>query len=118
MANSIGKIWTREDMIRRTSERRTFRRKRQPTRKITMDLGGKRPLYPKKRKTAGMDIGGWSLGQLSPLERGGPTYGILKKTLEREMAKQTAGSPVGWNNSEHWTLWRGSTPSEASKVTE
>jgi hypothetical protein len=60
-----------------------------------MDLGGKRPLYQKKRKTAGMDIGRWSLGQLSPLERRGPTYGILKKTVEREMTKQTTGPPVG-----------------------
>jgi hypothetical protein len=101
----MGKIRTREDMVRRTSERRTFGRKRQPTWKTTMDLGGNRPLYPKKRKTAAMDIGGWSLGQLSPLERGGPTYGILKKTVERKMAKQTARSPVGWNNIEHWTLW-------------
>jgi hypothetical protein len=114
-ANSIGKIRTRGDMVRRTSERRTFGRKCQPTRKATMDLGGNRPLYPKKRKTAGMDIGGWSLGQLSSLERGGPTYGILKKPAEREMAKQTAGSPVRWSNIEQWTSWRGRPPPKRKK---
>jgi hypothetical protein len=80
-----------------------------------MDLGGKRPLYPKKRKIAGIDNGGWSLGQLSPLERGGPTYWILKKTVEREMAKETAISPVGWSNIEHWTLWRGRPPPKRKK---
>jgi hypothetical protein len=83
-----------------------------------MDPGGKLPLYPKKKKTAGMDIGGWNLGQLSPRERRGPTYGILKKAAEREMAKQTAGSPVGWNNIEHWTLWRGRPPPKRKKVTK
>jgi hypothetical protein len=72
-----------------------------------MDLGGKRSLYPKKRKTTGIDIGGCSSGQLSPLERRGPTYKILKKTLEREIAKQIAGFLVGLRNIEHWTLWRG-----------
>jgi hypothetical protein len=83
-----------------------------------MDLGGKWPLYLKKKKTAGMDIGGWSLGQLSRLERGGPTYVIIKKTVEREMAKQTAGSPIGWNNIEHWTLWKGRPPPKRKKVME
>jgi hypothetical protein len=80
-----------------------------------MDPGGKRPLYPKKRKTTGIDIGGRSLGQLPPLERRGPTYKIFKKTVEREIAKKTAGSPAGLHNIEHWTLWRGRPPPKRKK---
>jgi hypothetical protein len=55
---------------------------RQESCKATKDLGGKRPLYPEKRKTTGIDIGGWSSGRLSPLERRGLTYKILTMTLE------------------------------------
>jgi hypothetical protein len=97
-------------MVRRTPERRTFRRKRQPTRKATLDLGGKRSLYPEKRKTTGIDIGGWSLGQLSPLERERPTYKILKTTPELELAKQADGMSSGLQRSKHWTVWRGRPP--------
>jgi hypothetical protein len=80
-----------------------------------MDLGGKLPLYPKKRETTGIDIGEWSLGQLSPLESRGATYKILKKTVEREIAKQTAGYPAGLHNIEHWTSWRGRPPPKRKK---
>jgi hypothetical protein len=53
---------------------------RQESGRATKDLGGKRPLYPEKRKTTGINIGGWSLGRLSPLEKRGPPY-ILKMAL-------------------------------------
>jgi hypothetical protein len=41
-----------------------------------------------------IDIGGWSLGQLSPLGRGGPTYKILKMTLKMEFLKRAPGMPI------------------------
>jgi hypothetical protein len=94
----------RKGHIRSTVERATQRvgrlrknlQSRQEGSKATKDLGGKRPLYPEKRKTTGTDIGGWSLGQLLPLGRKGPTYKILKKTLELESVKQSKGCPAGY----------------------
>jgi hypothetical protein len=76
----------------------------------TKDLGGKWPLYPEKRKTTGIDIGGWSSGQLSPLGRRGPTYKTLKKTLELQFAKQADEMSSGLQTSKHWTVWRGRPP--------
>jgi hypothetical protein len=82
--------------------------------KATMGLGGKRPLYPKKRKTTGIDIGGWSFGQLLPLGRRGLTYKI-KMTLELEPVKQAKGMPSGLQTSKHWALWRGRPPAKRKK---
>jgi hypothetical protein len=108
----------RKRHIRSTVERTTQRvgrlrknlQSRQESGNATKDLGGKPQLYPEKRKTTGIDIGGWSSGQLSPLRRGGPTYKILKMTLELEFANQADGMPSGLQRSKHWTLWRGKPP--------
>jgi hypothetical protein len=107
-----------ERATQRVGQLRKNLQSRQGSGKATIDLGGKRPLYPKKRKTTGINIGGWSLGQLSPLKRRGPTYKILEKTVEREIAKRTAGSPVGLHNIEHWTLWWGRPPPKRKKKQE
>jgi hypothetical protein len=48
-----------------------------------MDLGGKQPLYPKKRKTVGMDIGGRSR-RLQPRQ----------ENYDTGIAKRIAGSPA------------------------
>jgi hypothetical protein len=109
----IRKNWIRAKVERATQRVRRLRKNlqsRQESGKATKDLGGKRPLYTKKRKTTGIDIGGWRSGELSPLGRRGPTYKILKMTLERKIAKQIAESPVGLQNIENWTLWRGRPP--------
>jgi hypothetical protein len=83
--------------------------------KATKNLGGKRPLYPEKRKTTGIGIGGWSLRQLSPLGRRGPTYKIFEKTLELESVKQAKGMPSELQTSKHWILWRGRPPPKRKK---
>jgi hypothetical protein len=67
----------RKRLIRSTVEGATQRvgrlrknlQSRQESGKATKYLGGKRPLHPEKRKTTGIDIGGWSSGELSPLRR-------------------------------------------------
>jgi hypothetical protein len=88
---------------------------RQESGKATKDLGGKRPLYPEKRKRTGIDIGEWSLGRLSPLGGRGPTYNILKMALEPELTKQATGMTSGLRTSKHWTLWRGRPPPKRKK---
>jgi hypothetical protein len=88
---------------------------RQESGKATKDLGGNRPLYPEKRKTTGIDTGGWSLGRLSPLGRRGPTYNILKMALELELAKQAKGTPSGLRTSKQWTLSRDRPPPKRKK---
>jgi hypothetical protein len=60
-------------------------------------------------------IGGWNSGQLSPLERGGPTYKILKMTLELEFLKRAPGMPIGLQKMRNWTLWRGRPPPKRKK---
>jgi hypothetical protein len=113
----------RKRHIRSTVERATQRvgrlrknlQSRQQSGKVTKNLGGKRPIYPEKRKTTGIDIGGWSSGQLSPLRRRGPISKILKKTLELESVKQAKGMPSGLQRSKHWTLWRGRPPQKRKK---
>jgi hypothetical protein len=113
----------RKRHIRSTVERATQRvgrlrknpQSRQESGKATKDLGGKRPLYPEKRKTTGIDIGGWSSGQLSPLGSRGQTYKILKKTLELESVKQAKGMSSELQRSKHWTLWRSRPPSETEE---
>jgi hypothetical protein len=72
--------------------------------------GSKQTKNPTKK-----GIGGWSSGHLSPLGRGGPTYKILKLTLELEFAKQANGISSGLQRSKHWTLWRGRPPPKHKK---
>jgi hypothetical protein len=125
MPRHVTVAW-RKRHIRSTVERATQRvgrlrknlQSRKESDKATKNPGGKRPLYPEKRKTTGIDIGGWSLGQLSPLGRRGPTYKILKKTVELESVKQAKGMTSGLQTSKHWTLWRGRPPPKRKKVTE
>jgi hypothetical protein len=113
----------RKRHIRSTVERATQRvgrlrknlQSRKESSKATKNLGGKQPLYPEKRNTTGIGIGGWSLGQLSPLGRRGPTYKILKKTLKLESVKQAKGMPSGLQTSKQWTLWRGRPPPKCKK---
>jgi hypothetical protein len=79
------KNWIRSKVERATQRVGRLRenlQSHQESGKVTKDLGGKRPLYPKKRKTTGIDIGGWSSGQLSPLGRRGSACNTLMKTLE------------------------------------
>jgi hypothetical protein len=51
------------------------------------DLDGKHPLYLRKNRTTVIGIGGWTSGHLPPLEREGPNYKTLMKTLELEFVK-------------------------------
>jgi hypothetical protein len=60
-------------------------------------------------------IGGWSSGQLSLLGRGGPTYKILKMTLELEFLKRALGMSIGLQQMRNWTLWRGRPPPKRKK---
>jgi hypothetical protein len=80
---------------------------RQESGNATKDLGGKWPLYPEKRKTTGIDIGGWSSGQLSHLGTREPTYKTFRKILELQFAKQADEMSSGLQRSKLWTLWRG-----------
>jgi hypothetical protein len=70
-------------------------------------------------KTTGIGIGGWSLGQLSPLGRRGPTY--VQDPQEdpgtgiREASKRDAQRVT---NKQTLDLLEGSTSSEAQKVTK
>jgi hypothetical protein len=56
-----------------------------------------------------------SSGQLSPLGRGGPTYKILKMTLELEFLKRAPGMPIGLQQIRNWILWRGRPPPKRKK---
>jgi hypothetical protein len=97
---------------------RKYLQSRQENGNGTSNLGGKRPLYPEKRRATRFDIGGWSSGQLSPLGRRGPTYKILKKTLDLRFTKQADEMPSGLQRSKHWTLWRGRPPPKRKKGQE
>jgi hypothetical protein len=59
--------------------------------------------------------GGWSSGQLSPVERGGQTYKILKMTLELEFLKRAPGMSIGLRQGRNLTLWRGRPPPKRKK---
>jgi hypothetical protein len=72
----------------------------------TKDLGGKRPLYLRKKGATAIGIEGWSSRQLSPLGRGGSTYKILKMTLELEFVKRANGMSSGLQSMIDRTLWR------------
>jgi hypothetical protein len=54
-------------------------------------------------------------GQVSPLGRRGPTYKILKKTLELELAKQAKVMRSELQRSKHWTLWKSRPPPKRKK---
>jgi hypothetical protein len=61
----VRKNWIRSEVERATQRVRQFRKNLQSCQesgKATKDLGSKKLLYPKKRKTTGIDIGGWSSG--------------------------------------------------------
>jgi hypothetical protein len=51
------------------------------------DLDGKQPLYVRKKRAITIGIGEWSSRQLSHLGSRGPSYRVLKKTLELELVK-------------------------------
>jgi hypothetical protein len=110
----------RDNVERATQKVGRLRKNLQPRQENgngTSNLGGKRQLYPEKR-TTGFDVGRWSLGQLSPLGRRGPTYKILKKTLELRFTKQADEMNSGLQRSKHWTLWRGRPPPKRKKGQE
>jgi hypothetical protein len=83
----VRKDWTRSKVERATRRVGPFRknlRTHHEERRGTKYLGGKRPLYLRKKRATAIGIGRWSSGQLSLLGRGGLTYSTLKKTLELE----------------------------------
>jgi hypothetical protein len=97
--NLIGKNWTRDNMVRRTSKWRTFGRKRQSTQKDKNGLGSRRLTHwLRNRKEFNKS---------------------LMKTYEKmtgvEIAKRIAGSPVTLQKNKDWTLWRGRPPPERKK---
>jgi hypothetical protein len=79
------------------------------------DLGGRRPLYLRKKRTITDDIGGWSSRQQAPLG----SEGKLKKTLHEisrsEIAKQMFETSIRMRNMRNWTLWRGRLPPKRKK---
>jgi hypothetical protein len=89
--NLTGKNRTRDNMVRGTSKRRMFRRKRQ---------------------TKQEDKNGLRSRRLTHRLRNRREYNkTLMKTYEKmigvEIAKQIAGSPVTLQKNKDWTLWRG-----------
>jgi hypothetical protein len=76
----------------------------------TKALGGKRPLFLRKKRASAIGIGGWSSRQLSPLRRDGPTYKTLKKTPELEFMKRANGLSSGLQRMMDRTLWSGRPP--------
>jgi hypothetical protein len=74
-------------------------------RKGIKDIGGRPPLYQKKKVPTKNGIRGCRLGQRSHLGR----RGTLKKTYEivsMEITKRITRSPAGLPPIKTWTLWR------------
>jgi hypothetical protein len=87
-------------------------RTRQKGREGIKDLGGRRPLYLRKKRTTTDSIGGRSSGQRSHLGRGGTLMKDLYEIVRVTIAKRIAGSYVPPRKIKDWSWWRGSAPSE------
>jgi hypothetical protein len=89
-------------MVRGTSKRWTFGKKRQPKQEHKSGLRSRRLTY-----------------RLQSRREFNKT---LRKTYEKmtglEIAKQIAGSPVGLQNIKNWTLWKGWPPPKRKKEQE
>jgi hypothetical protein len=95
MKNFVRKIWTKDKVERGTRRVRTLRKRlrtRLEGRIGIKDLGGRRPLYLRKEKTATNSIGGRSAGQPSLLGSGGTLKKALYEIVSVKIAKQKAGS--------------------------
>jgi hypothetical protein len=116
--NVIRKDGTRAKVERATQRVGPFRKNlwTHHERKIgRKDLGGKRLLYVRKKRTTAISIRGWSSKQLSQLGRRVLTYKTLKKTLEPEFVKQAHGMSSRFREIRKWTLWRGKPPRKRKK---
>jgi hypothetical protein len=102
--------------------RRRLRSLRENSKRIC-DLGGRRPLYRRKRRPTKNGIGRCKSGQGSPLgsrgTRNKAIYEIVSMKIAQqiaeiftkirrlEVAKRTAKSTVEMQKMKDWTLWRG-----------
>jgi hypothetical protein len=83
---------------------------RGPAGGVFKSRGGTGRKYP-----TSTDIGGWSSGQLSPLEKRGSIYKIRKTTLNTESLRSAPGMFIGLQQMRIWTLWRGRPPPKRKK---
>jgi hypothetical protein len=113
--NFVGRYRTRAIVERATQSvgplRKNLRAHHEGKRE-TKDLGRKRPLYERKKRTTVIGIGGWSSRELSPLGRRRSAYRTLKKTLELEFVKRATGMFGGLQEVRNSTLLRYQHPPE------
>jgi hypothetical protein len=132
--NYVRKDWTMdkvEQEVQRAWMLRRRLRSRQENGKGTRDLGGRRPLYWRKRRPTKNGIGRCKSGHRSPLGIRGTRKKaiyetvsmkitqqiseIFRKTRRREVAKRTARSIVEMEKMKDLTLWTGRPPSKRKK---
>jgi hypothetical protein len=100
--NLIRKNLTKDNMVRRAPERRTFGRKYQPTQKDKNGLRSRRLTH---------HLRNWREYDKTFMKN-------YEKVTGVGIAKQIAGSPVTLQKNKNWTLWRGRPPPKRKKVHE
>jgi hypothetical protein len=132
--NYFRKDWITEKVEREARRARMLRRRlwsRQENGKEIRVLGGRQPLYRRKRRPTKNSIGRCKSGHRSPLGSRGTrkkaiyefvsmkiaqqTAEIFRKSRKLEVAKQTARSTVEMQKMKDWTLWRGRPPPKRKK---
>jgi hypothetical protein len=129
--NYIRKYWTMDKVGREAQRAQMLRRRlrsHQENDKQIRDLGGRRPLYRRKKRPTKNGIGECKSGHRSPLGSRGTqktaiceivsmkiaqqVAEIFRKTRKLEMANQT---PSWLRKIRKWTLWRGWPPPKCKK---
>jgi hypothetical protein len=130
----LRKDWTTDKVEREARRARMLRRRlrsRQENGQRIRDLGGRRPLYRRKRRPTKNDIGECKLRHRSPMgsrETRKTAIGeilrmniaqqvaeIFRKTRKLEMDVRTARSTIEKQKIKKWTLWRGRPPPKRKK---
>jgi hypothetical protein len=116
--NCVRKDWTMDKVERETRRARMLRRRlrsRQENGKRIRDLGGRRPLYRRKRRPTKNSIGECKSGHRSPLGSRGTRKTAICETVRMKIAKQVVRTPNGLQKIRNWTLWIGRPPLKRKK---